>query len=132
MADAVRGGDESAPGETEDHGPSNLEAIAELDQIVGPPLETEDPVRLVLAPTCARQIEVDELCLVTQPGERRLEDGMVGEARCTVEQDERRVLRQGRSPRRHLEPLHVEEELLVSDTDLHPASRPRTFRGSER
>ena len=130
MSGGVEHCHEAAHRMTEDDWPLDAEGVAERVDIVG--AELEAPVRRVVSGRAAMvtEVEIDDLELVGQPAEIRLEIGMVVAAGSAVDEDERRSLAHVVAVGDEGWPFDVEPQPCAVHFDLHWRSLCRKiFRG---
>jgi hypothetical protein len=101
----------------------NADRVAEGTKIVG--AELEAPIGRVVSgrPAMVAEVEIDELELVEQPAEMRLEVGVVVAARSAVDEDDRRPLAHMVAVRHERGPVDVEPQPSPVHLDL----QRRTF-----
>ena len=101
-----------------DDRPLDPEHIAERGHVVDPRIEGPTTRRAFVAAPLATMIEEDELRLILERAEKRLQRAVV-ESRTTMQTDHDRPLAHDRSVRDKLHPSNVEVEPNIAGADTH-------------
>ncbi len=93
--------------------------VAECSDVVCGPFEAPRARAAPVGTAVPAQIEVDDLGMLGEPAEVRLEVGMVIAARSAVNQDHRRPLPHLIAVRHERRPVNVEPQPSPIDVDMH-------------